>query len=486
MKKTNFFISLFLLFSIPILLAQTPMYYNFNTGTSNNVFPFGVTAGKMVQWLILPDGFNQPSSAPSGYITKMYFFMGASMTNTYSSGFFIRLGQSTITDLPSGVIYTGTMDTVFSSVPFSLTSVSGQWMSIALQRPYLYDSTKSLIIEIGQCGMTGGSMTIRQTSLTGQKRCYINHSGGCTWAYSGQDASVGNIGIDIVRATPMHYNYLGNGTNNSFPLGISTGKMVQWLFMPAGQTGSWNLPTPPDAGGIINAFYMLIGTSYPITDKTYTALRLLYGQTTLTTLTQGQFYSGTLDTVYVRMTQLINAPGGSWLAFIWDTPKPYNPTLSTVIQIEQAGFTPSGSSFYPQCQTSLTPYRRVWSVGGPPFVPYTTSDGYTLHSGLSVYYPTGTNNNNNNQVPQAYSLEQNYPNPFNPVTTINYAIPKAGKVELKIYDVLGREVAVLVNEFKQAGSYKADFDASNLASGVYLYTLRSGDFTASKKMILEK
>jgi hypothetical protein len=128
----------------------------------------------------------------------------------------------------------------------------------------------------------------------------------------------------------------------------------------------------------------------------------------------------------------------------------------------------------------------VWSVGGPPFVPYTTSDGYTLHSGLSVYYPTGTNNNNNNQVPQAYSLEQNYPNPFNPVTTINYAIPKAGKVELKIYDVLGREVAVLVNEFKQAGSYKADFDASNLASGVYLYTLRSGDFTASKKMILEK
>ena len=87
-------------------------------------------------------------------------------------------------------------------------------------------------------------------------------------------------------------------------------------------------------------------------------------------------------------------------------------------------------------------------------------------------------------VSNYYSLFQNYPNPFNHVTTINYQIPKTGFVTLKIYDVLGKEVATFVNEDKLAGEYEVDFDATNLPSGVYFYQLTTGDFVQTKKMIL--
>ena len=91
-----------------------------------------------------------------------------------------------------------------------------------------------------------------------------------------------------------------------------------------------------------------------------------------------------------------------------------------------------------------------------------------------------------NAIPKVFSLEQNYPNPFNPTTVIKFGIPKSGLVKLVVYDLLGRTVETLVNEYKEAGSYKADFNATNLASGVYFYRLESGDFTSVKKMLLVK
>ncbi|MCW8961442.1 MAG: T9SS type A sorting domain-containing protein, partial [Ignavibacteriaceae bacterium] len=81
---------------------------------------------------------------------------------------------------------------------------------------------------------------------------------------------------------------------------------------------------------------------------------------------------------------------------------------------------------------------------------------------------------------------QNYPNPFNPSTTIRFSIINPDVVKIKIYDVLGREVKTLVNEFKQAGTYEIQFNASSLASGIYLYRIESGNFVQTKKMILLK
>jgi hypothetical protein len=85
-----------------------------------------------------------------------------------------------------------------------------------------------------------------------------------------------------------------------------------------------------------------------------------------------------------------------------------------------------------------------------------------------------------------YVLGQNYPNPFNPTTTISYQIPKNGLVSLVVYDALGTEVATLVNEEKTQGKYSIEFNALNLPSGVYFYTLRAGDFVSTKKLILMK
>ncbi|MCH9029766.1 MAG: T9SS type A sorting domain-containing protein, partial [Bacteroidetes bacterium] len=87
-------------------------------------------------------------------------------------------------------------------------------------------------------------------------------------------------------------------------------------------------------------------------------------------------------------------------------------------------------------------------------------------------------------IPTAYTLSQNYPNPFNPTTTINYKIPELSNVVLKLYDVLGNEVSVLVNEEKPIGSYEAEFNTTDLPSGVYFYQLRAGNFIATKKMVL--
>lgn len=89
-------------------------------------------------------------------------------------------------------------------------------------------------------------------------------------------------------------------------------------------------------------------------------------------------------------------------------------------------------------------------------------------------------------APNDFNLGQNYPNPFNPTTSISYSIPEDSQVEISIYDVLGKEVAVLENEYKSAGAYSKSFNASNLSSGLYFYTIRAGNYVSTKKMLLAK
>lgn len=89
-------------------------------------------------------------------------------------------------------------------------------------------------------------------------------------------------------------------------------------------------------------------------------------------------------------------------------------------------------------------------------------------------------------IPLKYGLENNYPNPFNPSTVIGYQLPENSRVQLEVYDILGKKVAMLVNERQQAGSYQVNFDASQLSSGVYIYRIRAGEFSQIKQMILIK
>ncbi|MBI5403808.1 MAG: T9SS type A sorting domain-containing protein [Ignavibacteriae bacterium] len=108
------------------------------------------------------------------------------------------------------------------------------------------------------------------------------------------------------------------------------------------------------------------------------------------------------------------------------------------------------------------------------------------NGGISRYGLITGISNTSTEVPATFSLSQNYPNPFNPTTKINFALPKSGLVTLKVYDVLGKEVATLVNEVKNAGTYNFEFDASNLTSGVYFYKIEANGFTDVKKMMLVK
>jgi hypothetical protein len=93
---------------------------------------------------------------------------------------------------------------------------------------------------------------------------------------------------------------------------------------------------------------------------------------------------------------------------------------------------------------------------------------------------------NENQLIQNFLLSQNYPNPFNPNTKISWQSPVSGHQLLKVYDVVGNEVATLIDEYKPAGSYEIEFDAKNFSSGIYFYKLQTGSFVDSKKMIYLK
>ena len=88
------------------------------------------------------------------------------------------------------------------------------------------------------------------------------------------------------------------------------------------------------------------------------------------------------------------------------------------------------------------------------------------------------------QIPTVFSLEQNYPNPFNPSTIIGYAVPRSANVSLRVFNTLGQEVAVLVNERKEAGFYQTTWNASTVPSGIYFYRLQAGEYVETKKMIL--
>jgi hypothetical protein len=130
----------------------------------------------------------------------------------------------------------------------------------------------------------------------------------------------------------------------------------------------------------------------------------------------------------------------------------------------------------------LKPVVRFTSKGNnTPDIQVTSIDN-TICSKSSQLQPK----NIDTGLPTNFSLSQNYPNPFNPTTIISYSIPKSAVVTLKVYDVLGKEIAILINGNQNVGTYNVSFDASHFSSGVYFYQLMSGNYTSIKKMIILK
>lgn len=154
----------------------------------------------------------------------------------------------------------------------------------------------------------------------------------------------------------------------------------------------------------------------------------------------------------------------------------YNPSNSNYLKYSA---TDANGPYWPGYYWSN--FQPYWTPIEQGFLGFYKCLGYRME-GYSLVGISG----NTNGIPTEYSLSQNYPNPFNPSTTITYSIPKSGDVTLKVFDILGREVLNLVNEYKERGYYSVEFTADNFSSGVYIYKLVSGDFTAQRKMVLMK
>ena len=139
-------------------------------------------------------------------------------------------------------------------------------------------------------------------------------------------------------------------------------------------------------------------------------------------------------------------------------------------------------SHYTDLGLGLTDIYQFKIDGGDGINTEVWFDNWYFHSGelSSIDVVGGVN------APKEYALEQNYPNPFNPTTKIRFSLMKAHHVTLKVHNMLGQEVITLLNEFKKAGTYEVNFDATKLPTGTYLYSITAGDFKSVKKMLLIK
>ena len=148
-------------------------------------------------------------------------------------------------------------------------------------------------------------------------------------------------------------------------------------------------------------------------------------------------------------------------------------------------FRNSGLTFPPNSAFTLLP---VWEDLQNSALTVLVDNGIdgSIDDTLQIFNTVGVEDEGNLLTPTEYNLAQNYPNPFNPTTTIQFSIPQRSNVVLKVYDVLGTEVKTLVNEEKEQGVYTINFDASQLASGIYLYKLQAGSFVETKKMLMLK
>jgi cyclophilin family peptidyl-prolyl cis-trans isomerase len=182
------------------------------------------------------------------------------------------------------------------------------------------------------------------------------------------------------------------------------------------------------------------------------------------------------NAAYGDITDYINVPAGAYTLDI--TPGDDNSTIVASFDADLTGL--EGGSAVVFASGFLDPSMNQ---NGEPFGIFAA-----LSDGTVVGFSTVTSNeaNNNNIVPVEYGLQQNYPNPFNPSTNIQFSIPEQQLVQLKVYNVIGQEVATLVNDVMNQGNYSVAFNADNFSSGVYFYKLETGKFSEVKKMILAK
>jgi photosystem II stability/assembly factor-like uncharacterized protein len=604
MKRTlQFFAGFLLIFTATTLLAQ--MHYNYNTGGSNNAFPFNTlpATGKTIQHLYLPGDFNNPTPVSMGNITKIYFRAGTSSGNATYTNLKIRMGLTTDTDLPAGAWYTGSMTVVYDEANVNLIGTTGTFFSITLETPFLYDPTKSLVVEIEQCGYSGTGIPVYTTSTSGNKRhtslasnptscphqwlntgAFLTHTGidvepavvNCSYSWGPQVSGITTNFFSVKAVNGLVAWASGAGavvrkttdggvtwTNANPNPGVITGDVYNieaidannaWCTTSPGATfiykttnggTNWVQVFTQAAPSFINAIKMTSATNGiatgDVVSGTWVILGTTDGGSTWTPISspagtgdgrnnclqvtgtnvwfgtgQGTMWRSTnsgvnwansptapltTQVLSVRFNGAIGLAGGSSMVRSTDGGVTWAavtaPGTGNISGIDGSGsdfWYVRGTGIYRSTDNGLT-FTQVHTATGTQVDiklangPNGCLVGWSVASGGNIAKMNGVPvgiGNNNNEIPSNYLLEQNYPNPFNPVTNINFSIPKAGFTELKVYDAIGREVAVLYSAQTPAGNHTVKFDAAELSSGVYFYTIKSGEFTATKKMALIK
>src|SRR4030095_3981903 len=191
--------ALILMFAFTAVSLADPQYYNYDNGTVDNSFPLNQGAVKMIQTLIGPGEFTQPSAAPNGNIVKYSLRISATYPLgpvTYTS-FRVLFLDTNLTALPTSLV-NGNWDTVFYRASYGpITQGVNTWMDIVLDHPHAYNNTKSLLVQIEQCAATGtfAGFSLKNTTTASNRRTYS--VGGCPFSYQGTSLYVTNCGIDV-------------------------------------------------------------------------------------------------------------------------------------------------------------------------------------------------------------------------------------------------------------------------------------------------
>jgi hypothetical protein len=203
MKNLLKFIAVMLLIAgLNNLSTAQPQYYNQMTYSGGNSWPLNAINGKDAQLLYLAGAFGTPSAAPSGNIIGFSMLCNNTSGPTTYSTLTIQMGQSSITTLPTGSFYTGSMTVVYSHTAVTLSGTAGQWLNFTLDTPFPYVNTQSLIVDIGQCGASGGGTIACYFTTSGYNRAYSGSGTGCPFVYVGEDAENYCSGISLATSGP--------------------------------------------------------------------------------------------------------------------------------------------------------------------------------------------------------------------------------------------------------------------------------------------
>ncbi|MFA7360209.1 MAG: T9SS type A sorting domain-containing protein [Candidatus Kapaibacterium sp.] len=491
------------LLSVGSISAQTPMHYNYDTQVGSNNFPFSVVAGKVTQFLILPGELNQPTPAPSGMITTFWVFCKTA-TITYTN-LTIKMKQDIITTLPTGVFYTDPMDTVYFNPSVVLNSVNGAFTPIVLNTPFAYDNTKSLIVEISQCGASATGMSTYNTSMTGTlRRTYNQTAGGCNYIYQGQGSQIMHCGIDVSTGPVIFFDNFESYTIGQRLACQDSLNWTTWSIAPCNTTEDPLISSAqsfsPTKSVVItqnNDLVKRYGNDttgiHEITFKFYVPTGKAGYWNTLATFAGASSQWGMecyFDVAATGNNGRILGGSSTAVPFAYTHDAWQTVNLLVNLNVDSAKFVINGNLIHKWRWTAGASGTAVPKrIAASDFFGATATDEMYMdnfsYNANASWIITGVTQNGN-IVPAEYALSQNYPNPFNPVTKINYSLPKNGFVTLKVYNVLGVEVANLVNENKAAGNYSVDFNASEFTSGIYFYSLNVNGFTETKRMMLIK